>query len=176
LRQWKESFSARLSQGGMALIGQLQEGATRETRDYLLRNRGAISRILSGPNPLEGLDSYLSQHKREGAAASVHELRRSLATLEFIAILCLTNQLPRDLERSYLAPTMVRYWAAAEPVVMAIRSRSGNIIYLQHAEALAGMLQTGRFFKSRSTSYKRKEIRRIERESRSATLELFRST
>lgn len=176
LRQWKESLSTRLVQGGMALISQLQEGSTRETRDYLLRHRDAISEILSGPHSLEGLDSYLSQHKKGGAPASVHELRRNLAILEFIAILCLTNQLPRDLERSYLAPTMVRYWNAAEPVVMAIRERRGNTIYLQHVEALTGMLRTGKLYERRSRSHKKKEIQRIEYKSRFATLESFRST
>jgi hypothetical protein len=175
LRQWKESLSTRLVQGGMALINQLQEGSTRETRDYLLRNHVAISRILAGPHPLERLDNYLNQHNEDGAPASVHELRRNLATLEFIAILCLTNQLPRDLERSYLAPTIVGYWKAAEPVVVAVRARRGNTVYLQHVEALVSLAQTGKLFERRSISHKRKVVRRIERESESATLELFRS-
>ena len=175
LRQWKESFSSRLIQGGMALITQLQEGSTRETRDYLIRRQEDISKILSGLHSLERLDTYLKQNRKEGAPASVYELRRNLATLEFIAILCLTNQLPRDLERSYLAPTMAGYWKAAEPVVMAIRARRGNSVYLQHVEALVRMLQSGKLFERRSAAHKRKEVRRIERESRSATLERFRS-
>jgi hypothetical protein len=173
LRQWKESFSSRLTQGGMALITQLQEGSTRETRDYLLRHRENISEILSGPHSLEGLDAYLKKSKMEGTPTSIYELRKSLATLEFVAILCLTNQLPRDLERSYLAPTMFRYWKAAEPVVLAIRARRGNNVYLQHVEALVKLLQTGKLFDRRSTTYKRKALRRVERESKSATLELY---
>jgi hypothetical protein len=173
LRQWNESLSSRLTQGGMALITQLQEGSTRETRDYLLQHRESISGILSGPHPLEGLDAYLKKNKKEGIPTSIHELRKSLATLEFIAILCLTNQLPRDLERSYLAPTIVRYWEAAEPIALAIRARRGSNIYLQHVEALVKLLQTGKLFERRSTTYKRKELQRIERESRSATMELF---
>ncbi len=36
LRQWSESFSSRLTQGGIALLNQLQEGSTRETRGYPL--------------------------------------------------------------------------------------------------------------------------------------------
>jgi hypothetical protein len=172
LRQWNESFSSRLTQGGMALITQLQEGATRETRDYLIRHQETISSILSGPHPLDRLDAYLSRNEREGTPTSIYELRKSLATLEFISILCLTDQLPRDLERSYLAPTMVRYWKAAEPVVLAIRARRGNNVYLQHVEALAKLLQTGKLFGKNSSTYKRKELRRIERESISATMEL----
>jgi len=175
-RQWNESFSSRLTQGGMALITQLQEGSTRETRDYLFQRREVISGILSGPRPLERLDTYLNKNRKKGGPASVYELRKNLATLEFIAILCLTNQLPRDLERSYLAPTMVRYWEAAEPITLAIRARRGNNVYLQHVEALVKLLQAGKLFERRSTTYKRKELQRIERESRSATLELFRST
>jgi hypothetical protein len=174
LRQWNESFSSRLTQGGMALITQLQEGATRETRDYLLRHREKISEILSGPHPLEGLDAYLSKNKKEGTPTSIYELRKSLATLEFISILCLTGQVPRDLERSYLAPTMVRYWIAAEPIALAIRARRGNNVYLQHVEALVELLQTGKLFGRRSSAHKRKELRRIERESKLATLELYR--
>jgi hypothetical protein len=173
LRQWKESLSTRLTQGALALISQLQEGATRETRDYLTRNHEAISKILAGPHPLEGLDSYLSRHEREDAPASVRELRRSFATLEFIAILCLTNQLPRELERGYLGPTMAQHWKVAQPVVMAIRERYGNDIYLQHAEALAGMLKEGKLFGRRSALHKRKELQRIERRSRSVVPDLF---
>jgi hypothetical protein len=173
LRQWRESFSTRQVQGGMALIIQLQEGSTRETRDFLAQHREAISRALSGPHPLDGLDSYLRQNKKEGVPSSVSELRKIFAILEFVAILCLTDQLPRDLERSYLAPTMVRYWKTAEPIVTEIRKRSGSNVYLQHVEALAELLKTGKLFDKRSAVYKRKEVERIERVSRDATLALF---
>lgn len=173
LRQWKESLSTRQIQGALALIEQFQEGSTRETREYLLRHRDKILRILSDSDPLEELDKYLRRHSDAGDPHSLVELRKRLAVLEFVAILCLNNQLPSELERSYLAPTMARYWQAAEPVVTAIRTRRGNAVYLQHVEALVTLLRNGRLFHRRSTSFKRHELRKIENNSMSATLMLF---
>ena len=173
LRQWKESLSTRQIRGALALVEQLQEGSTRETREYLRRHQEKMLRILSEPNPLERLDRYIKRNSSDGGPRSLVEVRKNLAVLEFVAILCLNNQLPTELERSYLAPTIVGYWEAAEPIVTAIRASRGNKVYLQHVEVLVTLLRDGRLFQRRVTSSKKMELKKIEQRSRSATLALL---
>jgi hypothetical protein len=175
LRQWKESLSTRQIQGALALVEQLQEGSTRETREYLQRHHDKILQILSGPSPLERLDRFVKRNGRSGTPHSLVEVRKNLAVLEFVAILCLNDQLPAELERSYVAPTMVRYWEVAEPIVTAIRASRGNKVYLQHVEALVTLLRDGRLFGRRATSSKKIELKKIEQQSRSATIALLQS-
>ena len=173
LRQWRESLSARQIQGALALIEQLQQGSTRETREYLLRHHDKMLHIAAGPRPLERLDKFIRRNSRDGTPRSLVEVRKNLAVLEFVAILCLNGQLPIDFERSYLAPIMARYWEAAEPIVIAIRKSRGSEIYLQHVEALVTLLRDGRLFQRRAASSKKMELKRVEQQSKSATRALF---
>ena len=94
LRQWKESLSNRQVQGALALIEQFQEGSTRETREFLLRHREEILRVRSDSSSIEKLDKLIKRKSGDGDPRSLVELRKNLAVLEFVAILCLNDQLP----------------------------------------------------------------------------------
>jgi hypothetical protein len=75
----------------------------------------------------------------------------------------------------YLGPTMASYWEAVHPVVSAIRAETGNEIYLQHLGALISMLNDGTLFKKRSRSFKKHELKKIERRSKAAVTSMLSS-
>jgi hypothetical protein len=172
LRQWRESLSARQIQGTLALIEQFQSSAVRGTRAFLERHRTEIIALLDGPKPLDKLDRFFKENHDVDGPRSLVDLRKNLAVLEFVAMLCLNDQLPSGVERSYLAPSLAHYWHVAEPVVRVIRSQRGSEIYLQHLGALVDLLSDGSLFAKTSLAKKR-ALRRIENQAKSKVLRDF---
>ena len=170
LRQWKESLASRQFQGMSAFIQQFQSVRLRSMREFLLSHSKALELLLDEPKPIEALDTFLREKGGEGIAKSVVELRQDMAVLEFVAVLSLNRTVPVELERSYLAPTIVNYWRAVRPVVKAIQAERGDRIYLQHVEALTGMVLSGELYAGNSAKIKRKILSAIEVQAREGAL------
>lgn len=119
---------------------------------------------------MERLESFLSQVNADGQGPqSLADLRKAFATLEFIAALSLNNRIPADLERSYLAPSIINYWTVFGPVVKAIRLERGTSIYLQHVEALARIISSGGIYSNKARTLKKHELKKIMLQSKAAT-------
>lgn len=172
LRQFKESLATRQLQGILGFIEQLQSTSVRSTRRLLRRHRTEISEILAGSHWSERLDAFLRENgNATGGAASLSELHRDLAALEFVAVLSLHGKIPVGLERTYLAPTIISYWEAIEPVVRATRAAAGVFrpIYLQHFESLVRLAASGDLYSRRVEAIKSREIDRLTKQSKIAT-------
>jgi hypothetical protein len=172
IRQWKESLSTRQVQGTLALIEQFQSTSVRGTRAFLERHRTEIVKILSEPRPLERLDKFIKQNPDMDGPQSLVDLRKNLAVLEFVSMLCLNDQLPAQVERSYLAPSMAHYWRVAEPVISAIRKQRGTEIYLQHLGALVDLLSDGSLF-ARNSKPKKRALKKLENQAKASVLHDF---
>ena len=172
LRQWRESLSTRQIQGTMALIDQFQSSSVRGAKRFLERHRTEIVRILDEPRFLDKLDKFIRENRDEDEPRSLVDLRKSLAVLEFISVLCLNDQLPYHVECSYLAPSLAHYWYVAEPLITAIRAQRGNEIYLHHLGALVDLLRNGSFFRNPSKA-KKHALRVLEDRAKAATLKDF---
>jgi hypothetical protein len=172
LRQFKESLAARQLQGIMGFVEQLQSTSVRSTRRLLKRHRTEILTILTESHWSEKLDSFLREKgSTAGGATSLSELHKDLAALEFIAVLSLHGKIPIRLERAYLAPVIISYWEAIEPVVRATRAGAGFFrpIYLQHFESLVELAASGDLYSRRVEAIKSREIDRLIKQSKIAT-------
>jgi hypothetical protein len=164
LRQWRESLEARQFQAATVFIDQFQSTKIRNTRNFLRENATVIESLLATADGLSALDEFLAENAPgRGAPDSLLALRESLANIEFLAILSLTEQIPEYLERAYLAPTITGYWRAVNPVVQAIRTEGspGKNIYLQNAEALARLAETGQIYGKNCSRLKAAERAKI---------------
>lgn len=161
-RQWREASASRKLAATLAFIGRFQDGTLRGLKAYLKRNTFAIKEALDSPTPLSRLDDLLVQNDgRYGAPSSLADLRKSFADLEFIAILCLNDSIPRTLEQAYFAPTIAGYWKAILPVVIAIREDQTSVVYLQHVEAFVKMVADGTLHERKLHRMKREALHQL---------------
>src|SRR5579859_1032009 len=101
LGQLKESAAVRRLQSTLGFIEQLQSSPLRNTRRFLGRHQAEIKEILENEDWIDELNSFLHDRGRaDGGPTSLSELRGSLATLEFIAVLSLSNNMPGHVERA----------------------------------------------------------------------------
>lgn len=169
LSQFRESLSSRQLQAILGLIEQLQSSEVRSARAVLARHRKEIVATLDTEDGLRKLDSFLEGVARDGSPASVTELRKVFAVLEFIAMLSLHGQIPAAVERAYLAPTFAAYWDACRPVVLSIRRYSrGGDIYLQHFEAFIDLTRSGHIFHWNARTHKKRTLRMLAVRGRAA--------
>lgn len=162
LRQWKEALATRQLDATLAFMEKFQGSQLRAARNYFRENSEVIAEITTQPDPLAGIDRFLAENEGAGGVPrSLVELRGRLAELEFVAVLCLNGSVPRELEQAYLSPTIIGYWQAFRPVVMAIRDRRADSIYFQHLEAVVGMIIDGSFYSKQASKTKRGHLTRI---------------
>jgi hypothetical protein len=173
LRQFREAAASRQFQSIVASVQQLQSSSLRNVRWLLRHNQAEISQMLEGPDPLVQLNSLLSRPDHPpGSPKSVGDLRTSLAVLEFLSVLSLSNKIPTQLEQSYLAPTMVSYWLSMESIILAMRTDSGDALYLHNFEAFVRLALAGTLYESRGrvAGAKKRELGRRVELSREAIL------
>ncbi|ROO51173.1 hypothetical protein EDC02_6041 [Micromonospora sp. Llam0] len=172
LRQLRESSIGRKGQSALALIGDLQSSQVRLIRDELLVHSNRLNKLAESCTDLGEVDSYLRANLRglDKSEVTLVEVRRAMASLEFIAVLCLHNSMPIQFERAYLGPTLLRYWQSFRPVVMIVRRSRGDAIYLQHLEAVVGLIASGMLFSPGHRRHKRNAVARIVGQSRAGAI------
>lgn len=154
--QWREIGATRQLESTLALLNRLQGSALSATRDHFRRDPTLLRTLMRSGEPLVELDKYLQGHAGpEGLSESLAEFRKTLRELEFIAILCLNGAIPKNVERAYLAPTVMSYWTAFSPFIETVRQRRGDKIYLQHVSAVVEMIADGSLFDRRCPKVKR---------------------
>jgi hypothetical protein len=169
LRQWRDATAASQLQSTLAFIDQFQPSSVRGTRDFLRRHRSTVLELLGQPEGLDKLDAFLRLSDDDEGPRSLLALRKDMAAIEFVAVLSMNGRIPQELERSYLAPTIVNYWEAVWPVVRAIRANRGYGVHLQHLEALVNIINSGDIFTGNCRQRKKLELQRIMANAQAAT-------